>query len=62
MKGYNPLDPKQAVERIMTAMAALFTVGLVLHLIGLWLGPWLPVIIAVSILSLIAKRVFSRWR
>ena len=53
--------PKGWKQQFMEAMALLFVVSFVAHLVAFWLAPFLPVLVALAVLVVVARLVFW-WR
>ena len=53
--------PKGWKQQFMEAMGLLFVVSFVVHLAAFWLAPFLPMLMALAVLVVVARLVFW-WR
>ena len=53
--------PKGFKRQFMKFMTLLFVASFVVNLVGLWLAPFLPVLVALALLAVVARLVFW-WR
>ena len=49
-------------HQLMQALAIVFAISFTVHLIGEWLGPLLPVLVAMGVLAVVGRLVFGRRR
>jgi hypothetical protein len=47
-------------HQLMETLALVLAVSFILHLIGIWLAPLLPVLLVVAVLAIVARLVFIR--